>query len=88
MYGNLSFFFNHWWMVSFDLISPLLIQAYPTSDLLSKSAEEVSEIRKSQLSSSGEVTRILKLVENIDIASRKLEGKTLRHLHILHYDQN
>ena len=75
-------------MVSFDLISPLLIQAYPTSDLLSKSAEEVSEIRKSQLSSSGEVTRILKLVENIDIASRKLEGKTLRHLHILHYDQN
>jgi len=75
-------------MVSFDLISPLWIQAYPTSDLLSKSAEEVSEIRKSQLSASGEVTRILKLVENIDIASRKLEGKTLRHLHILHYDQN
>jgi len=75
-------------MVSLDLISTLWIQAYPISDLLSKSAEEVSEIRKSQLSASGEATRILKLVENIDIASRKLEGKTLRHLHILHYDQN
>jgi hypothetical protein len=57
-----------------------------SSDLLSKTTEEVSEIRRSQSCASGEVAKILELVEDTNFASRRLEqlyhGKELCCLHI------